>query len=283
MRAGFAVTVVVRPENKTNVYSGVTVKTASYSDTKALAFAFEDQHAVVEAFNPAAASHQSAIVEAALAAGVLHLITPEFGSDSFNPHVDELLIYEPKREAQRQLADTLAKSDATLSWTAIHIGAWYDWAIEVGRFWVDKKTRTITRFGSGNQKYSMSRLAMTGDAVVAVLKQPELFRNKPVFFASHTVSTNQLIDIIKEELADQDWKVVDVALDGFAEKARELWDQDTKNGVQDRLNSRAYAMLGTAAIFDENNKYGADFGTKVEPGWDEGEATLRRQLKDLLS
>jgi hypothetical protein len=32
------------------------------------------------------------------------------------------------------------------------------------------------------------------------------------------------------------------------------------------------------AIFDENNKYGADFGEKLEPNWNEG----REKLKDAL-
>lgn len=172
---------------------------------------------------------------------------------------------------------------ATLSWTAVNIGVWFDWAIEQGIFWVDKRTKTITRFGSGNQKYCMSRLAMTGDAVVAVLKQPHLFHNRPAYFTSHTVSTNELIGIIKEELGGQEWKVADVPLSGFADEARKLWEQDTRDGVQDRLHTRAYAMLGTVSMFDENNRYGADFGTKLESGWDEGEAALRRQLKELLS
>lgn len=276
-------TIVARPESNTSTHPGIAVKCVSYSDIGSLTTAFRGQHAVVEAFNPAALTHQRTIVEAAVAAGVFHLITPEFGSDSFNPHIDEIPVYKPKRDAQRELEQILSRAGTTLSWTGINIGAWYDWAIEVRRFWIDKETKTITRFGSGDQRYGMSRLNMTGDAVVAVLKQPQRFHNKPAYFASHTVSTNQLIMIIKEELADQDWKVVDVALDGFLDTARELWDEDTKNGVQDRLTTRAYVMLGTAAMFDEDNKYGADFGTKVEPGWDEGETALRHQLKKLLS
>jgi hypothetical protein len=45
-----------------------------------------------------------------------------------------------------------------------------------------------------------------------------------------------------------------------------MWDADTANGVQDRLNSTAYRMLGTYGLFDESNRYGADFSGRIEDG-----------------
>jgi len=67
----------------------------------------------------------------------------------------------------------------------------------------------IMRFGSGNQKYAISRLQQVSDFAVNVLQYPEKYRNRPAYFASHTVTTNQLIDIV-EEFGLWDWKVVDV-------------------------------------------------------------------------
>ena len=54
------------------------------------------------------------------------------------------------------------------------------------------------------------------------------------------------------------------ALDGWLELARGLWDRGPADGVQDRLNTRAYQMLGTDGIFEEGNRYGADAGDRVE-------------------
>ncbi|KAH6866256.1 hypothetical protein B0T10DRAFT_502680 [Thelonectria olida] len=282
LRAGFEVTSIARPGARPHLYTGVVAKTALYDDLPALTTALQGQHAVVEAFNPAAAVHQGTIVQAALAAGVTHLITPDFSSDTFNPHAHELLIFEPKRQAQQELEELVASSERALAWTAIIVGGLYDWGIETGRFWVDRKARTITRFGSGDQKYSMSRLALTGDAVVTVLANPAQYCNKPAYFASHTVSTNQLAAIIQESCGGG-WKVIDRPLDGFVGEGRELWEQDTVEGVKDRLNTQAYQMLGSAALFDEFNRYGADFGDKAEPGWDEGQEALRDNLKRLLN
>ncbi len=50
-----------------------------------------------------------------------------------------------------------------------------------------------------------------------------------------------------------------------------------------RLNTPAYHMLGSAALFDEGNKFGADFGAKVEGGWDEGLKALQENLRRLLA
>lgn len=279
--AGFKVTAITRPDSSQGGDSVVATKIARYDDIEGLTAALQGQDAVIEAFNPAAAVNQGAIVRAALAAGVSHLITPDFSLDTFNQHIGEIFISKPKQKAQAELENLVADCGGSLSWTAIMVGGWYDWGIEVGRFWINKTDRTIMRFGSGNQKYAISRLALTGAAVVSVLKNPGRYKNRPAYFAGHTVTTNQLIGLVKE-VAGDDWKVVDVPIDGFVKTGRALWEQDTEKGVEDRMNSQAYVMLGTAAIMDEANRYNADFGDMVEPGWDEGEEALKSNLRRLL-
>ncbi|KAI1272539.1 hypothetical protein F5Y07DRAFT_298146 [Xylaria sp. FL0933] len=278
---GFKVTAIGRPNSKPFDHPGVTYKVSSYDDPATLTEALQNQDAVIEAFNPAAAINQSTIVQASLTAGIKHLITPDFSSDTFNPHVDELQIFEPKRQAQRVLEAAVESSHGAISWTAIIVGAWYDWAIETGQFWIDKKTRTITKFGSGDQKTSISRLDLCGEAVVAVLRAPGKYRNRPAYFQSHSVSTNELVSILKEVSGD-DWEIVPAPLDGFVEKAKALWEEDSKNNVKNRLSTVAYRMLGTSALFDEGNRYDGDFSYKVEPGWDEGLDALKENLKRLV-
>ncbi|KAF5009958.1 hypothetical protein FDECE_3865 [Fusarium decemcellulare] len=128
----------------------------------------------------------------------------------------------------------------------------------------------------------MSRRALNGEALVAVLKNPERFLNRPAYFASHTVSTNELIAVVKE-LGLEGWLTVDVPIKGHYEEALRLWEEDSANGVEDRLGSKAYPMLSTVALLNEENRYGADFSQKVEPGWDEGKDALRESLRQLLS
>ncbi|KAI0400627.1 hypothetical protein F4802DRAFT_619651 [Xylaria palmicola] len=281
LQNGFAVTAISRPNGKPFCHPGVTNKVSSYDDVDELTSALAHQHAVIEAFNPASAKYQSVIVRASISAGVKHIITPDFSSDTFNPHADELMIFEPKIRAQRELESAVGSTNGTISWTAVIVGAWYDWAIENGQFWIDKKTRTITRCGSGNQKVSISRLALCGEAVVAVLRSPDQYRNRPAYFHSHAVSTNELIAMVKE-ISGDDWEIVDVPLDGFIEKAKAQWDEDSQNNTADRLSTTAYRMLGTSALFDEANRYNGDFSPKVEQGWDEDLDVLKVSLTRLL-
>lgn len=169
---------------------------------------------------------------------------------------------------------------APLAWTAIITSTWYDFAIRMGFFWLNPAKRTITRFGSGDQRTSISRIALSGEAVVAVLREPERFRNRPVYVASHTVTTNELIALAKEVSGDPErpWNVIDIPdVEAFKKQGLALWNEDRKKGV-DWLHSQAFMMLSTIQLFDENNHYGADFGEKLEPGWGES----REKLKDHL-
>ncbi|KAF2194386.1 NAD(P)-binding protein [Zopfia rhizophila CBS 207.26] len=292
LEGGFIVTVISRPGSRgyTAGAKVVTTVEAAYDDISGLIAALCDHDALVEIFNPAATVHQRTIVRAALAAGIKHLITNEFGLDTFHPNITDLVSARFKVEAQRALEDELQTAitigkPGTLSWTGIFSGVWYDWAIQEGKFWVNPATRTITRFGSGDQRTSISRAALNGEAVVAVLREPERFRNRPAYFASHTVTTNELIALVKEVSGDSEksWNVADIPdMEAFKREAIRLWDEDTEKGVEDRLHSPAFVMLSTAAVFDEKNHFGADLGGKLEPGWDEGLEILKDQLRQLI-
>ncbi|OTA08142.1 hypothetical protein A9Z42_0090990 [Trichoderma parareesei] len=282
LSAGFVVTVIARPDSTSTYPEGVTIKTSSYNDLDTLTHVLQGQDALVEAFNPAAAAHQGVIVRAALAAGVKRLITPDFSTDSFSPHAAEVRIFEPKHKAQRELESLTAAPGCTLTWTAIVLGAWFDWGIQTGYFWVDKDKRTVTRFGSGNQKVSVSRVASAGEAIVAVLQSPDKYRNRVAYFADYAVSTNELIAMLDEMSPVGEWQIVDVPLEDYKKEATALWEQDTKNGVTNRLFTKAYAMLGTAALFDEENRYDGDFSHKQEPGSGRPLENLKEDLKKLL-
>ncbi|KAK1958530.1 NAD(P)-binding protein [Colletotrichum sublineola] len=282
LEAGFDVTCVTRPGSKGEAIPGVGVTMADYTDIAALTEAFNNHDVVVEAFNPVGAAHQAPILKATLAAGVRHIITPDFSGNTFHPNAKDILIFAPKLLAQQELERVVAESDGKLTWTAIVTGPWYDWTIEKGIFWINKESRTIKRYGSGDQKCSMSRHALNGEALVAVLSDHEKYRNRPAYFASHTVSTNQLISII-QKLGLTGWQVVDVPFDEFENRARAMWQEDTEMSVEDRLNSKAFVALATVALLDENNRYGSDFAGKVEPGWGESEEALVDNLKRLLA
>ncbi|KAL7945377.1 NAD(P)-binding protein [Trichoderma barbatum] len=284
LSAGFAVTIIARPEsNNTSTYpDGVVIKQSSYNDLETLTEALKGQDALVEAFNPAAVEHQGIIVRAALAAGVRRLITPDFSTDTFATHAAEVRIFGLKQKAQKELEELISSPDCILSWTAIVSGAWFDWGIEAGFFWIDKKQRTITRYGSGDQKISMSRLELCGETIVTVLQNPDKYRNRVTYVADYTVSTNELIAMIDEISSGEEWKIVDSSVEEFKKQGIALWDEDTKKGVRPQLYSKAYTMLGLAALFNEDNRYDTDYSHKQEPGTGRPIEDLKEELKRLL-
>ncbi|KAK1527857.1 hypothetical protein CPAR01_12415 [Colletotrichum paranaense] len=261
LQADFEVTCITRPGSQKSLPAGVHVRSSDYSNVEALTQALGGQEAVVEAVNPAAASYQTNILQAASATGVRHIITPDFSGNTFHPNAKDALIFGPKLAAQRELERVVAESNGSLSWTAIITGPWYDWTIERGIFGSTK-----------NDEPSLATVPETRNAA----------SNRAAYFASHSVSTNYLIALV-EDLGLEGWETVDVPFDGFAEKTRALWREDTEKGVEDRLNSWAYAALSTVALLDEDNKYGSNFEDQVESGWDEGERALKDNLKRLLA
>lgn len=143
----------------------------------------------------------------------------------------------------------------------------YFTAIPRGIFWVNPSFQEVTVFGSGNQKVSMSVIDMVGRASVAVLQNPVAFLNRAAYFADYTVSSNELVTTLSNMDSREVWKPNEISLSGFLQRGKELWSQDTIDGVQDRLNSTAYQMLGTYGLFDESNRYGADFSENIEEGF----------------
>ncbi|KAK1978310.1 hypothetical protein LZ30DRAFT_752258 [Colletotrichum cereale] len=257
LEAGFKSTSFASSGRKGAVFPNVRVKTVDYTDVAAFTKAFDNHDAVVEAFNPAAATHQVHTLEAVLAVGVRHIISSDFSGKTSNPSAKNIVIFNPKLAAQQR---AVAESEGKLTWTVVVSGPWYDWTVGKGIFRTNKRALTITRYGSGDQ----NRHAFDGEALAAVLSDPENYRNRPVYFANHTVSTNQLISVVHKL--------------GLTE-AHSMCKEDTEMGFEDRLNSNAYAALATFG-----NSYGSDFGDKVEPGWGESEeAYVVNLLKRLFT
>lgn len=299
LEAGFDVTVISRPggqkykpPDSANT-KPVTTLEAAYDDVSSLTAALQDQDALVETYNPASTVHQRTIVRAALAAGVKHLITNEFDVNSFAPNAAKLPATLGKIEAQHALEEELQAAiangkPASLAWTGIIAGVWFDWAIRLGQetfFWVNPTKRSIIHYGSGNQRTCLSHVAATGDAVVTVLHEPERFRNRPAYSASYTVTTNEVVSMIKEISGEsgKPWDIVEIPdMEAFKLESLRLWDEDKKNGVDNMMHTQGFLMQVLAGFFAEKNYYGFDFGEKVEPGWNQGHEKLKEQITHLI-
>ena len=102
-----------------------------------------------------------------------------------------------------------------------------------------------------------------------------------MYVADYTVSTNDMIPLLEE--ISPGWTVQKMDMTGFMAQAEHLWDEDTKNRVENRLATPAYAMLGTVGHFNEENRYEADFSHKAESGYRKGMGELKEDLREILS
>lgn len=99
-----------------------------------------------------------------------------------------------------------------------------------------------------------------------------------VYFADYIASNNELIEILREIDEKNAWKARSQTLDELFEHGAQQWAVDTANEVEDHLNSFAYQMLCTCALFDESTRYGADFGGNLEEWF----GRTREEFKALL-
>lgn len=104
----------------------------------------------------------------------------------------------------------------------------------------------------------MSKIDIAGRATVTILSNLERFLNRPAYFADYTVSTNQLLAMVRKNDGDRQWNVVNVPLAAFFADAEEAYIRDTHAGVKDRLKIVAYQMLGTYGVFEEEDRHGTD-------------------------
>lgn len=127
----------------------------------------------------------------------------------------------------------------------------------------------------------MCRVETCANAVSLVLSEPDKYRNRPAYFTNMTISTNELISIVKD-ITGEEWSVSDVPMDGMSALGRKLWDEDTANGVTVRTTTQAYPILGTVSLFDEKDRYGANFGNKVEASLYDTMDTFKESLRKIL-
>lgn len=127
----------------------------------------------------------------------------------------------------------------------------------------------------------MCRTKTAARAVVDVLRDPQGFANRPVYVADYTISTNELLSILESLIPG--WNVKKVNINNFFQMAKEMWGADRAAGVKETLGTEAYMMLGTYGMFEESNRYGADFGDKAEPFYMKNTDQLRDELEDILS
>ena len=123
-KTNLKITVISRPESKATFPPNVQVLRASVDDPSSFEKAFQGQDAVLCLISPFEVSKEGMIVDAAIKMGVKYFIPSEFGHDTTDPKVLEVL---PIFKAKRAVIKNLESHEAKMGWTGIITGLFLDW------------------------------------------------------------------------------------------------------------------------------------------------------------
>lgn len=173
-------------------------------------------------------NEQTSIVDACVASGTVKRFFPsEFGVDtSSRPLLEKYLpLAELKLEVVEHLKKVAVNTHGHFSWTAIIVGAFFDWAIMLpGVLGFNIPHNQVTVFDGGDIKYEATNLQQIGRAVVACLASQEAFdqsADQYVYVNSFTVTQNQVAALV-EKFTGQSMKRIDVSSAEMSQKSREI-------------------------------------------------------------
>jgi hypothetical protein len=150
------------------------------------------QDAVVSLLgSPGLADAQLALIDAAAEAGVQRFIPSEFGHNTGNDKIVDLV---PLFGGKRKFVERI-RSHSSLTWTAVITGLFFDWGFQRGTI-VDLKNSTATVWDDGEVPFSTTNLQIIGKTLVKILTDSAAYedsKNQYVYLASHTTTLNEVI------------------------------------------------------------------------------------------
>ncbi|KAI1628043.1 hypothetical protein EDD37DRAFT_624079 [Exophiala viscosa] len=193
LRANFDVSVLSRASSNAQIPNGAKVIKTDYTHDSLVA-ALKGQDAVVSAMATFHLEQQFPIIDAAAEAGVRRFIPSEYGVDTSDPSVTNLVpLTGLKRDAVERLK---AKESTGMSWTGLIVGAFFDSILDMpGILGVNMAEKTLTVFDGGDITFEATNLAQIGRAVTAVLsaEHVEETANQYIYINSFTISQNQML------------------------------------------------------------------------------------------
>lgn len=176
---------------------------ADYSDVNELKSAMEGQDVVISMVAVFATGGQQNLVDAAIAAGVKRFLPSEFGPPSRD---EKFAALHPALPPKVATVDYLRSKESQISWSALIPGAFFDWAMSIGLFGFDIKSKTVTLIDGGTAVFTATTLPTIAKATLAMLEHDDETKNQYVFISSFHISQNDILDVVNK-LDGQKWTV----------------------------------------------------------------------------
>ncbi|KAL8727693.1 MAG: hypothetical protein Q9166_005866 [cf. Caloplaca sp. 2 TL-2023] len=239
LKAGFNVTALTRKGSSATFPSDVKVQNVDddYPYDQVLA-AFKGQEAVINLLPPVSVEQHNSIADAAAEAGIKRIIPSEFGSDTSNPKIVELIPLFGGKAAITEYLKT--KESSGLSWTAVINGAFFDWGLYTGFLGFDLKNHTATIFDAGNAPVNATNLADVGQSIVSILSKPDETANKFVFIQSVKTDQNQILAALEKSTGTK-WTVNKQSATEARQTGGEKLGKGDMSGIPDLITGGIYS------------------------------------------
>jgi hypothetical protein len=191
-----------------------------------LVAALQGQDSLILAFELGDVDRHLRLVDAAVAAGVKHVMPADWGSVDAESELAQKLvkIYRGKVAIKRRV-EKLAAENPGFTWTAIVCGHFFEWSLKEHLYHADLKNHTIDILDGGHHRASATTLLRIAEATVRILKLhgSESVRNKTLFIQSFCITQNQLVEAL-EKASGTKWTVTNYDSKEFIEARREKAD-----------------------------------------------------------
>jgi hypothetical protein len=180
----------------------ITHRTTNFSQ-QSLEQIFRCQDLVISTISPGDVELQKRIIDACIAADVKSFIPNEFGLDSRNLIIQELL---PSYRARSEVIEYLGPMQSRLQWVAIAVGTILDHELMSGKIGFDLKWHSASIPGCKTSRFPATSLARVGQLVAKVVESWSTVQNRYLYAAGCGPSVDEVLKLLEKETG-ADWVV----------------------------------------------------------------------------
>lgn len=260
----FHVTALTRTGTNTSSFpSGLyAIKPVDYSSQDSLVSALSGQDVLIITLAVMAPpAVQTALIDAAVAAGVRYIMPNEWGVDLSQEALarDTMMWdrYYPVREHIERAA-----ADKITSWIALSCGFWYEFSLAgtEARYGFDFDKKSVTLYSGGDVKIHTSTFAQVGRAVANLFSLPiekdgsgpslSEYADRAVYISSFHVSQNDMLDSVLRVTGDrrEDWTIEHEDVQERFRRGSELMKQGVMEGFGILLYARTFYKDGSGSF-----------------------------------
>lgn len=236
--SSFNTTALTREGSTSTFPAGVKVIRANYDSADALKDAFKGQDVAISLVGGTGFGEQNKLIDAAIAAGVKRFVPSEFGSDTADARVRELV---PILEGKFATVNYLKSKESVISWTAVANGPFFEWCFQVGYYGFNLADKTVTLYDDGTAIFSTTNLHKVGLALVKALEKAEETKNQYVYISSFDTSQNELL-ALAEKITGSKWTVKHASVKENVEQGRAKLQKGDFSGILELLQATTFSQ-----------------------------------------